>query len=255
MINFDARGVRGQSYMYQTSGKNKWLIEQLAASGCCAAATSTGYEVYSRMPVGSDLTAFIEKDIPGYDCAFIHGLEKYHTQLDSPENLSLSSLQHHGEYAFTLARHLANQPLADSKNVQNNLVYFDFPVVGMVYYSENLAVCFVMLSVVLYAVILWLGVHRKQIRITAYLAAASGYLLMFFFACLAGAAFMIIGYKIRGVYILYSSDELTLGVLLIVAGTSIYFLNRLATRLGIYNVPFGFLLPCYRALSPFSCQV
>lgn len=253
VINFDARGVRGQSYMYQTSGKNKWLIEQLAASGCSAAATSTGYEVYSRMPVGSDLTAFIEKDIPGYDCAFIHGLEKYHTQLDSPENLSLSSLQHHGEYAFTLARHLANQPLADSKNVQNNLVYFDFPIVGMVYYSENMALFFMALSVALYAVILWLGVHRKQIRITAYLTAAGIYIALFFLFCLAGAVFMIIGYKTRGIYILYSSDELTLGLLLVVAGISIYFFNRLVARLGVYNVLFGFLLPwvIISALLPF----
>ncbi|HDP35728.1 MAG TPA: M20/M25/M40 family metallo-hydrolase, partial [Candidatus Hydrogenedentes bacterium] len=99
VINFDARGTRGQTYMYRTSGKNAWLIKHLALSRC-KAATSVAYEVYSRMPVDSDLTAFIDAGIPGYDCASIHGLEKYHTMLDSPGNVSLASLQHNGEYAL-----------------------------------------------------------------------------------------------------------------------------------------------------------
>lgn len=243
VINFDARGVKGASYMYQTSGKNTWLIKQLAQSGCKAAATSLGYEVYNRMPVGSDLSAFIAAGVPGYDCAFIHGLEKYHTAHDSLKNLSLASLQHHGEYALTLARHLGDQNLTDSVDVTQNLVYFDFPGIGMIHYSETVAILLMLLTLAAYLALLFWGIRCGEIALKSFTAATGLYLCWFILCCGAGVFSTVFAYKIRSVYILYSSDELTLGLMLVVAGASIFSLNRVIEKFGLYNSLMGFLMP------------
>ncbi len=250
VINFDARGVRGPTYMYQTSGKNAWLIEQLARARCNAAATSLSYEVYDRMPVGSDLTAFIQADIPGYDCAFIHGLEKYHTMLDAPAYLSLASLQHNGEYAHPLARHLANQPLSDAANVTENLVYFDFPGNRLVRYSENTALLLIFLVLALYLALLTFGLRRGELSMRGILCAAGCNILWLALCCCVGAAAMLAGYRARGVYILYSSDELTLGILLICAGATVLVYNRIMDKAGVYNTLLGFLAPWAALLVP-----
>ncbi len=243
VINFDAWGTEGQSYMYQTSGMNQWLITQLAESKCNAAATSLGYEVYSRMPVGSDLSAFIDAGIPGYDCAFIQGLEKYHTMLDSPENLSLASLQHDGEYALTLTRHLASQALDASRGIEKNLVYFDFPIIKMVHYSEGVSLIFILFTLALYVVLIVVGRLRNDIKLKSLLTAAFFYLLWFTLCCIVGSVIMLLTYQVRGIYMLYSSDAFTLGLMLIISGASILVLNRVVDKYGTYNAFAGFLMP------------
>ena len=252
VINFDARGVQGPSYMYQTSGKNAWLIEQLARSRCKAAATSLSYEVYDRMPVGSDLTAFIEAGVPGYDCAFIHGLEKYHTMLDAPEYLSLGSLQHHGEYAATLARHLANQPLTGAADASSNLVYFDIPGNRIIHYTEQVALVFLVVVLACYLALLWFGRRCGEITWRG-LGGAAGLGIVWLAACCGvGAVIMVIGYQARGIYILYSSDPLTLGAMLICAGATVLAFNRIMDAMGVYNTLLGFIAPWALAL-PLSC--
>ena len=110
-VNFDCRGTRGVSYMYECSAPNRWLVRQLNHAETRAVATSSMAEIYYRMPVATDLTMFFDEGIPGLNFAFIDGLEYYHTALDNPDNLSQKSLQHHGQNALGMARRLGSVPL------------------------------------------------------------------------------------------------------------------------------------------------
>ncbi len=243
VVNFDARGVRGTTYMYQTSGKNAWLIRALAQSGVRASASSFIFEVYDAMPVDSDMTAFIHAGVPGYDCAFINGLQKYHTMLDAPEYVSLASLQHNGAYALTLVRHLGNQPLEEAAEATSNVVYFDIFGHRMIHYSQTTAVILTLITIGAYLLVLWFGLRCGEITVRGLTGAFIRYMLWSAFCVGVAGIVMVIGYRLRGVYILYSSDSLTLGVMLIGAGASLLMLHRIMDRRGVYNAVMGFLLP------------
>ena len=50
MLNFDARGNSGASFMFETSDGNGWLIEQMARALPHPMATSLTMEVYKPCP-------------------------------------------------------------------------------------------------------------------------------------------------------------------------------------------------------------
>lgn len=244
ILNFDARGVQGPSYVYQTSGQsNAWLIQQLAASRCKASATSLMPDIYRNMPVGSDLTAFISRDVPGYDFAFIHGLEKYHTSLDSPKNLSLASLQHHGEYALHLTRHLATQDLRKIDNNAGNLVYFDIPVVGVLYYSQEAATGFIFIILTIYSLLLWFGLRSGEIDARHFILAFITLCAWVIFCVAASTGIMALVYKLHNVYMLYQSQALTWGIFSLFVGATLLVFNRIMDNHGIYSTWAAFLLP------------
>ena len=58
ILNFEARGTSGPSYMFETSPENGWLITEMAKSGVNARATSIMYDVFKKSPFGSDFGAF-----------------------------------------------------------------------------------------------------------------------------------------------------------------------------------------------------
>jgi Peptidase family M28 len=123
MLNFEARGHTGPAYMFETSPRNGLLIEALAEAAPYPTASSLMFEIYRRMPNDTDFTVFKQAGVPGLNFAFIGGPTHYHMPLDTPENLDLGSLQHHGSYALALARHLGDQDLRQPP--EDDRVYFD----------------------------------------------------------------------------------------------------------------------------------
>jgi hypothetical protein len=123
ILNFEARGHNGPAYMFETSPRNGRLVEALAAAAPHPMASSLMFEIYRRMPNDTDFTVFKQAGVPGLNFAFIGGPTHYHMPLDTPENLDLGSLQHHGSYALALARHLGAQDLRQPP--EDDRVYFD----------------------------------------------------------------------------------------------------------------------------------
>lgn len=123
VLNFEARGTSGASAMFETSEENGWLIEQFAQVANRPTASSFFFEIYKIMPNDTDLTIFKDAGMAGYGFAFADDVEQYHTPDDNLANLSLDSLQHHGDNALSLARHLANADLSTSR--ASNLIYHD----------------------------------------------------------------------------------------------------------------------------------
>jgi len=240
-INFDSRGNKGVSYLYETSSQNGWLIAQLAKSGAHPVATSLMYDIYTSMPVGSDFTAFKDQNIPGYNCAYIDGLRIYHTALDTPQNVSSASLQHHGDYALNLTRHLGNLTLHNLK--QPDAVYFNAFGYHLLYYPMfwarpiALGAGFIMLAVLL------LGVMRKRLTISGM---ALGLLAFLAFAVLmtaVSALVVVYGYKTRGPYILYTENTLTIALLALAICTATSHLGWITRRLSVVDLAMGALIP------------
>jgi hypothetical protein len=80
--------------------------------------------VYQWLPNDTDFTHFKRAGIAGLNFAFIDGAAAYHSPLDTAENLSEASLQHHGSYALALARDFGNSTPPGSE-APGEPVYFN----------------------------------------------------------------------------------------------------------------------------------
>ncbi len=103
VINVEARGNRGPSYLFQTSKGNGPLVDLYAASAPRYATSSLYGEIYKYLPNDTDFTPVLAAGIPGYNFAFIGGAAQYHTPLDRSENLDLRSIQGQGDSVLALA--------------------------------------------------------------------------------------------------------------------------------------------------------
>ncbi|NIA16039.1 MAG: M20/M25/M40 family metallo-hydrolase [Nitrospiraceae bacterium] len=123
MLNFEARGTRGPSYMFETSRNNGWIIREMAKASSEIISSSLMFDVYEPMPTTSDYEVFKET-IPGMNCAFVGNFPYYHTPNDKPANVNRASLQHHGAYALDFARHFGNLDL-DRVREEPDAVHFN----------------------------------------------------------------------------------------------------------------------------------
>ena len=124
ILNFEARGNRGPSLLFETSRNNRPLIEAVSRVAPYPIASSLFYELYKILPNDTDFTVFRPAGIPGLNFAFGEGLEAYHSPLDTPDHLSLASLQHHGSYGLALTRDFGQLDLAALRNSQGDDVFF-----------------------------------------------------------------------------------------------------------------------------------
>jgi hypothetical protein len=122
-VNLDARGTSGPSLMFETGSANDWAIRLYAQHAPRPATTSIAYTLYKQLPNDTDFTVFKAAGYQGLNFANIGGVVHYHTPLDNSANVSLSTLQHHGENALPAVVALANADLADPP--QREAVFFD----------------------------------------------------------------------------------------------------------------------------------
>jgi hypothetical protein len=112
VINVEARGNQGASLLFQTSPGDGKLID-LYARGVPEFATSSLFAViYKALPNDTDLTVFLNQGFTGYNFAFSGNVEQYHTPLDRRANLSLSTLQQHGDNLIGVATGLMQTDFA-----------------------------------------------------------------------------------------------------------------------------------------------
>lgn len=167
VFNFEARGNGGPSIMFETSRDNGWLINQFAQAVSHPIANSLSYEIYRRLPNDTDLTVFKEAGVASLNFAYIKGINYYHTQLDSAAHIDERSLQHHGSYALALARHFGNAELNQTR--QSDAVYFNIPGGYLIRYSGTWIFPLVILTALLFAAVLFLGLKRKQLSLSGIL--------------------------------------------------------------------------------------
>jgi hypothetical protein len=108
VVNVEARGNQGPSYLFQTGAGNLPLIDLYRRNLSHYAASSLYGEIYKYLPNDTDMTPFLEAGVTGYNFAFIGNVAGYHTPLDRREHLDHSSLQQEGNAALAMSEALAH---------------------------------------------------------------------------------------------------------------------------------------------------
>ncbi|HEV2992730.1 MAG TPA: M20/M25/M40 family metallo-hydrolase, partial [Candidatus Angelobacter sp.] len=175
VINMDARGDRGSSLMFETSPQNGWLISQLAKSSARPVTNSLMYEVYKRMPNGTDLTTFKSMNLAGLNFAFIDGSTSYHAASDDLSRLDPRSLQDQGDSVLGLVRHFGN---LDAINIRaSNQIFFNGPGRVFLHYPGSWSFPFIIAGVLWLVILLIKRIHKGEAT-WAGLSAGLLYLLM-----------------------------------------------------------------------------
>lgn len=123
IVNLEGRGTAGPSLMFETSGEDGWMIPRFTSRASRPITSSLFVTIYDNMPNDTDLTVFKRKGVPGLNFAFIGNPLHYHSPLDTFENVSPGSLQHHGDNALAAVRGLAEADLASPP--RGRAVFFD----------------------------------------------------------------------------------------------------------------------------------
>ena len=165
VLNFEARGTSGRSFMFETGSGNLDAARALRRAGN-ATAGSVFATIYRLLPNDTDFSETALLELPGLNFAFADGVERYHTSHDDVAHLNPGSLQHHGSQMLAMARTFGTEALPRAHTGDG--VFFDLPMVGLIVYPQGLELPLAILALVL--VIALLVRDRKGV-VTGWLAA------------------------------------------------------------------------------------
>lgn len=156
VIGFDAGGLSGPGILSTTSHDNGWLIRQLARADSYLVGSSA---INALAESGTDFGhVFKAAGFSGY--AFdLYWDRRIHTIEDSIGNLNLSSIQHQGYHALSLARYFGNlDRLSDPK--EPDMIYFTVLRLFTSTYPIILAVPLAIVITVVFLTFLIFGIKR-----------------------------------------------------------------------------------------------
>ena len=163
VLNFEARGNRGPSIMFETSPNNGRLIEEFGKSAPHPISHSLSYEIYRLLPNDTDFTVFRKANLPGLNFAYVNGLSRYHTPLDSIAAIDQRSLQHHGSNALALTRQFGNLDL--NRTEAGDAVYFDLLGLAVVRYSGSWIVPLAIFTSLAFAGLVIYGLRSRRLTV------------------------------------------------------------------------------------------
>ena len=175
VINIEARGSGGPSLAYEFNEDNGWVIRELNRAMPRLFAASISYEVYKRMPNDTDFTMFRRAGLTGINIAFIDDYVNYHSMTDSPANLDLNSLQHHGDYIMASALHFGNLDLTETKS--DDVIFYNWIGSSTIIYSAKINLVLIIFVMVLSVLFFYFGFQKHQIRWGRVLLAFLSFLL------------------------------------------------------------------------------
>jgi hypothetical protein len=146
VLNFEARGTSGRSFMFETGPGNLDAARALR-SARDATAGSVYATIYRTLPNDTDLSEVAVLDLPALNFAFADGIERYHTSHDDVAHLNPGSLQHHGSQMLAMTRTFGTEQLPRPRTGDG--VFFDLPIVGLVVYPQGIELPLVILALVL----------------------------------------------------------------------------------------------------------
>ena len=162
VLNFEARGSSGPSYMLmETSKGNAGLVKEFAAAKATfPVSNSLMYSIYKMLPNDTDLTVFREQgNIQGYNFAFIDDHFNYHTAQDDINHLNENTLAHQGSYLMPLLNYFSNTNL-NTTQASEDYVYFTIPYT-FISYPFSWVLPMVVLAIALLIFLLFLGKAKR----------------------------------------------------------------------------------------------
>jgi hypothetical protein len=146
VLNFEARGTSGRSFMFETGPGNLDAARALR-SARDATAGSVYATIYRTLPNDTDLSEVAVLGLPALNFAFADGVERYHTSHDDIAHLNPGSLQHHGSQMLAMVRTFGTDPLPRPRTGDG--VFFDLPIIGLVVYPVGLELPLAIVALVL----------------------------------------------------------------------------------------------------------
>jgi len=284
VINFEARGSGGSSYMLiETNGGNKQMIKEFAkANPSFPVGNSLMYSIYKMLPNDMNATIFREDaDIEGYNFAFMDDHFDYHMASDNTENLDIRTLEHQGNYIMAMLNHFSNADLSKLKS-DTDYVYFNFPVLGMVYYPFSWIFPMLVIAILAFIVLIVLGLKNAKLSAKAMFIGFIPFLIILIVVPLitffAWKAILLIhpqyhdilhGFTYNGYYYLAAFSSLTLGFAfliyhiflrkqkvenLMIAPLFFWIIISLLSALHLKGAAF-FILPVYFGLTIFAILI
>ncbi|HEX9127685.1 MAG TPA: M28 family peptidase, partial [Gemmatimonadaceae bacterium] len=146
VLNFEARGTSGRSFMFETGPGNLDAARALR-SARDATAGSVYATIYRTLPNDTDLSEVAVLGLPALNFAFADGVERYHTSHDDVAHLNPGSLQHHGSQMLAMVHTFGTEPLPRTRTGDG--VFFDLPIIGLVVYPVGLELPLAIIALVL----------------------------------------------------------------------------------------------------------
>lgn len=168
VLNFEARGSSGPSYMLMETNKgNAGLVKEFAKAGVTyPVSNSLMYSIYKMLPNDTDLTVFREQgDIQGFNFAFIDGHFNYHTQQDDIAHLDKSTLKHQGSYLMPLLNYFSNADLNATATASTaDDVYFTIPFT-FINYPFDWVMPMTLIAAGLLIILVFLGKVKRMLKL------------------------------------------------------------------------------------------
>ena len=167
VINFEARGTSGPSYMLmEVNNGNAAMVEHFAkAKPKFPVSNSLMYSIYKMLPNDTDLTVFREVgNIQGLNFAFIDSHYNYHTTQDNLANLSPKTLQHQGTYLMAMLTYFGNVDLR-TLETSDDEVYFNTPF-NFTHYPFDWNFPLIGLAFALFIAFVFIGFGKKILHVS-----------------------------------------------------------------------------------------
>ena len=254
VLNLEGRGAKGPSMTFELSPENGWVAKQYIKHAPYPFVSSLAYEIYSRMPNDTDFTIFKDAGYSGLNSAFIDGLVHYHKATDSPENLSLNTVQHHGDNLLALLQHFGNTSLKQTKAPDS--VFFNAINGWVINYPQGLNILWVALTAILFVAVFLVGVRQGVFTLAR---ALIGFVVFTVMMIVVAGLFVPINnlvldllpftHQINGVY---SADYffvayllLALGLFMLLGWLALRWLQVLDMAMGVFILQFILTLVLY----------
>lgn len=166
VINFEARGTSGPSYMLMEVNKgNANMVKGFnEANPKFPVSNSLMYSIYKMLPNDTDLTVFRENgQIQGFNFAFIDNHFNYHTAQDDMQHLSKKTLSHQGTYLMPLLQYFSNADLTLLNSDDDN-VYFNTPF-NLVNYPFSWNIPLLIITCILFLILVFVGIGKRTLTI------------------------------------------------------------------------------------------
>ncbi|WP_320178433.1 M20/M25/M40 family metallo-hydrolase [Roseovarius pacificus] len=240
VLGLETRGSSGPALMFETGPDNGFLIRQMAKAGVYPRATSIMFDIYDRMPFGSDFSRYKRKGLPGLNVAYIDDFCYYHTMLDNPAHLDLASLQHHGAYTLGLSKQLGSVDLSNPRGPDAS--YFNTLGSHMIVYPRSWGWPITIATLCVFGAALLLGLVRRRVTVGGMLGGMLLYVAASVVALVITAGLAWLVFTLFQERALYRNNMFSLSIVLTGVGILVLLARPLRGRIRAASLFAGLLL-------------
>ena len=162
ILNLEARGIRGPVYMFETNDRDFNVVRFFRDSTRHRFSYSLATAIFRIMQNDTDLSPFLEQGFAGMNFAPLDSIMYYHSELDSYENISLTTLQHYIEMIAEIVEFYATNSRFSDVNYfvsDHSGVYFSMPFGYLILYTGQTAVILAVIMLILMLALVFYSIY------------------------------------------------------------------------------------------------